>query len=144
MKTLNVFYRELPSDTNCICGIACDIFSFINASYGQVEECAAFDIQVIINELLINAIKHGNKYDKHKLVKITAGLAKNHSLILCVEDEGYGYDYKSLLKSETDSIDVADSFNMDESGRGLMIVSNLSDRIRFNETGNRVYILKRL
>ncbi len=50
-----------------------------------------------------------------------------------VEDEGSGFDYESIRDDDQD-------FQYPEKKRGYLLINRLSDRIRFNEKGNRVTV----
>lgn len=104
-----------------------------------------FEIKVILNELIQNAICHGNKNDVIKSVKLNVKI-EGDNICIVVEDEGEGYNFKQLLSSinkndESINCDVQD---LKESGRGMILVTNLSEKISFNAKGNRVEVIKRL
>jgi serine/threonine-protein kinase RsbW len=75
-----------------------------------------------------NAIIHGNKLDSNKEVYI--GLEIENKLIkLVVKDQGTGFDYKNIP-------DPTAPENIENiSGRGVFLMSKLSDRIDFSENG---------
>lgn len=78
-----------------------------------------FEIRLIINELIINGIFHGNKYVEAKKVNIGIEL-KSDKLVIDVADEGSGIHYDF------------DSYNPMElkcRGRGLVLVEGLSDEL---------------
>jgi len=100
-----------------------------------------FDLRVILNEVLINAIMHGNHEDASKNVKIDAGITENGDVFLIIEDEGAGYDYSEIC-SRNESLSEADYMN--ESGRGMMIIKGLCDRVKVNKKGNKIVIVKKI
>jgi len=78
-----------------------------------------------------NAITHGNKLDETKQVEII--FAKDDDkILLSVKDEGDGFDYK-LLPDPTSPENLE---NM--SGRGVFLMSKLSDKIEFEGNGSLV------
>ncbi|NMB33337.1 MAG: ATP-binding protein [Clostridium sp.] len=97
-----------------------------------------FDIRVALSELIQNALRHGNKGDKNKYIKVNAGITSDGYAFFVVEDEGEGFDYRDLVR-ETD-----DLMQLKESGRGVIIVEGLCDKLKFNEKGNKAVILKKL
>ena len=78
-----------------------------------------------------NAITHGNKLNATKQVEIV--FAKDDDkILLSVKDEGDGFDYK-LLPDPTSPENLE---NM--SGRGVFLMSKLSDKIEFEGNGSLV------
>ena len=141
MFNLLKYKNEIPSEICNICELVTRILSFIEESNGQLDACVKYELKVILNELIINAIKHGNNCDPSKKVKTSVALTKSRHVILLVEDEGKGYNYE--LKCKRAQL-KENFFEMNETGRGILIVSNLCDKIKFNKRGNRVIALKKL
>ena len=78
-----------------------------------------------------NAITHGNQLDEMKQVEIV--FAKNDdNILLSVKDEGRGFDFKTL----PDPTSPENIENM--SGRGVFLMSKLSDKIEFEDNGSLV------
>lgn len=96
-----------------------------------------YDIKLIISELLINALLHGNKNNPNLKIYVKYEI-KNNNFIFTVEDEGNGFDYMNI-PNPLDNKNILKS-----SGRGIFLVKNLADKILFNEKGNRITIEKKL
>lgn len=142
LKSRCVYKNSIPSAIEEIGTVAADLISCLRKSYGEMDEEIIFDLKVIINEILINAIMHGNNEDAAKTVKIDAGLTENDSLFLIIEDEGLGYDYSEICRGH--AAYVTDPFEMVESGRGMKIVKGLCEKVKVNKKGNKVVIVKRI
>lgn len=91
-----------------------------------------FDIRLILNELVINGVLHGNDCNTTKCVKLSLEVNKSRVTIE-VEDEGKGIDYD--LKSY-------DPTDLKCCGRGLVIVNGLSDEFYIQK--NRVTAVKHI
>ncbi|MCR4435195.1 MAG: ATP-binding protein [Clostridiales bacterium] len=142
---MKLFSCTISSDLSNIRGIVQNVLDFLETSFGEIEESNIFEIKVILNELILNAIKHGNHCESCKCVKITAGLTEDACVFFIVEDEGAGYDYTGILEnSRAGAQDFGDLCNIKETGRGLLIIKSLCDKIKFNQKGNKVIVLKRL
>lgn len=90
-------------------------------------------IYLAVVEAANNAIFHGNKQDPQKLVKVNFEL-QNKQLTVDVIDMGDGFDYENLP-------DPTLPENIEKpNGRGVFIISNLSDKLEFNEVGNEMRI----
>jgi serine/threonine-protein kinase RsbW len=100
--------------------------------YGVNEDCYG-NMLISVTEAVNNAIHHGNKGNADKFVKIGFE-SENNLLVFSVEDEGEGFDHGSLP-------DPTDPTNLDKlSGRGVFLMTQLSDMIRFEENGKKVFL----
>lgn len=92
--------------------------------------------RLCLDEILVNAIKHGNKEDIGKKVSVTLFTSQNQWSIR-VEDEGEGFDPEELPQlQETDEYWEA------EHGRGIILISSYMDEIWYYDKGNRVQLTK--
>ena len=91
---------------------------------------------VALDEAFVNAVKHGNKYDATKLVRITAEVSTKEARFT-VEDEGDGFNVAEI----PDPTDTTNLFKT--SGRGVLIIHNVMDEVRYNERGNRLEMIKK-
>lgn len=107
----------------------------------RVEKLGAVDPEqtnlfTALDEAFVNAVKHGNKYDSQKLVRITAEISKKEARFT-IEDEGEGFDVNSI----PDPLDPQNLFKT--SGRGVLFIYNIMDEVVYNERGNRLTMVKR-
>ena len=91
---------------------------------------------VALDEAFVNAVKHGNKYDASKLVRITAEVSSKEARFT-IEDEGEGFDVTSI----PDPLDPQNLFKT--SGRGVLFIYNIMDEVKYNERGNRLTMVKK-
>jgi anti-sigma regulatory factor (Ser/Thr protein kinase) len=85
---------------------------------------------LIVRELLMNAIIHGNESSPSRMV--LARVAKRGELYeVQVDDEGEGFDYESLVLGLPDNPQTLN-------GRGLVLVYALSEQLVFERGGRRV------
>lgn len=91
---------------------------------------------VALDEAFVNAVKHGNKYDAQKLVRITAEVSKAEARFT-IEDEGEGFDVKNI----PDPLDPENLFKT--SGRGVLFIYNIMDEVKYNDRGNRLTMVKK-
>lgn len=78
-----------------------------------------------------NAITHGNKLNESKQVEVVFAIDDSH-ISLTVKDEGSGFDYNNI----PDPTSPENLENM--SGRGVFLMSKLSDKIEFEDNGSFV------
>jgi serine/threonine-protein kinase RsbW len=144
LETVKVYNGDIPSSIDGVCGLINDTLEYLKDVCTHLNEDILFEMRVILNELMLNAVKHGNNGDAEKHVKLTAGISGDRCIFFVVEDDGEGYDYRSIMSDEQNVKADNKLFNMKETGRGILIVRNLCERICFNEKGNKIVVLKRL
>jgi len=89
------------------------------------------DILISLTEAVTNAIVHGNCGEEKKSVKVKMRQEKG-MLALRVSDEGGGFDYKNLP-------DPTSPENLCKcGGRGVYLMRQLADNIRFYNNGSTV------
>jgi len=108
-----------------------------------ISDQILFDIKVVLNELIVNALCHGNNCELEKVTYVTFKLVNDNYLYISVKDEGYGFKPKLNADSLDDYIEATNK-SLCEHGRGLIIVEKLCDRVKFNRCGNKVSIFKNL
>jgi serine/threonine-protein kinase RsbW len=94
------------------------------------------NIYIALDEAFVNAVKHGNRFDAEKSVKISADITPEEARFI-VEDEGAGFDVKAI----PDPLDPENLFKT--SGRGFLMIHNIMDEVFYNEKGNRLEMLKK-
>ena len=101
-----------------------------------VVDASRSNLFVALDEAFVNAVKHGNKFNTQKLVRITAELTSTEASFT-VEDEGEGFDINSI----PDPLDPDNLFKT--SGRGVLFIYNIMDEVKYNERGNRLTMVKK-
>jgi len=114
IKTVERFIEQLESEWNL------DEDTFGNA-------------MIAVTEAVNNALKHGNNYDPDKNITIKAVLTDN-ILEFTVADEGEGFDPEQLPNP------LKEDNLLKDSGRGVFILRQLADKVRFNKRGNTVTV----
>jgi len=125
---------ELPSNLTLMNGVLEYLVGRV-ARLGliKVEQSNLF---VALDEAFVNAVKHGNRNDSTKLLRITAELSA-HEAIFTVEDEGEGFDVREIP-------DPRDSVNLfKSSGRGVLLIYNIMDEVEYSERGTGLRMVKR-
>ena len=93
-------------------------------------------IKLGLHEALVNAVKHGNKLDPNKNIRVRRIITPNWC-VWQIQDQGSGLEIKKRnysLPKKTSSTN----------GRGLYIINQCFDDIRWSNKGNRLQLaLKR-
>lgn len=94
-----------------------------------IDECK--DLKLVLRELLINAVEHGNLGIVERSLSCSLEHIGNRRFKVVVEDEGDGFDFRNLdMNPPSDPRQVRN--------RGYVIINAMADEIQFNEKGNRV------
>jgi serine/threonine-protein kinase RsbW len=100
------------------------------------NEEATFAIKLALEEALINAIKHGNKLDRTKKVRIQARVTDEEAEIT-IEDEGPGFERTSVPDPTTEE-------NLERlHGRGILLMEAYMHIVTWSNRGRRVRMVRR-
>lgn len=144
MKSLDIYNTSLPSSLSRIGKVVDEFITNLQKSCGTVDDCTIFELRVILNEVLINAIRHGNGEDVSKVVKVNASISEQGTVSIIVEDEGCGYDYNYICGCHKPLQGMTDPLDTGESGRGIMIVRSLCNNVEVNAKGNKIILTKKI
>jgi len=125
---------ELPSDLALMNGVLQYLLERV-AKLGLIAPERS-NLFIALDEAFVNAVKHGNKNDPTKLVRVGAELSPKEACFT-IEDEGEGFDVQTI----PDPRDPANLFK--SSGRGVLLIYNIMDEVEYNAQGNRVKMVKR-
>jgi serine/threonine-protein kinase RsbW len=94
-----------------------------------------FGIRLAIEEALVNAVKHGNRGDSAKLVRVRYQAAEDQFMIE-IEDEGPGFRPEEVP-------DPLAPENFERAcGRGLLLMEHYMTWVQYNDAGNGVTLCK--
>jgi serine/threonine-protein kinase RsbW len=125
---------ELPSDLSLMNGVL--QFLLERVSKLGIVTPERSNLFIALDEAFVNAVKHGNKNDPSKLLRVTAELSPREACFT-VEDEGEGFNVQDI----PDPCDPTNLFKT--SGRGVLLIYNIMDEVEYNAQGNRVKMVKR-
>jgi serine/threonine-protein kinase RsbW len=141
-ETGRTVHIELPSVFEMI-----DLVQALADQLGRLlglDEDSQHWVGVAVRESVINAIKHGNRFDASKPVEIdftmTPGAAPTE-LLVRVRDHGDGFDPESLPDP------LAPENLLKANGRGIFFMRSFMDDVRIDRApggGMEVRMLKRL
>jgi serine/threonine-protein kinase RsbW len=114
--------------------ILTEIMDGLHLAGYSVQE--AFGIRLALEEAIVNAIRHGHRFDASRQVEVRYRLTED-SLLVEVEDEGPGF----VLANVPDPL--APENVEREGGRGLYLMRCYMTSVRYNDSGNCVTLYKR-
>jgi serine/threonine-protein kinase RsbW len=114
--------------------------SVIDEVLGQLEQHRwtsrdVFSVRLALEEAIVNAIKHGNRLDGRKQVRVTCKVSIDR-LWIKIADEGGGFKPEHVP-------DPTDPANLERPcGRGIMLMRSYMNRVEYNDVGNVVEMEK--
>ncbi|MGM0607228.1 MAG: ATP-binding protein [Candidatus Muiribacteriota bacterium] len=103
---------------------------------GIISESELIYYKLVLDEALLNAYRHGNKFDNKKVIKVRIHYY-GYKIELKVEDEGQGFNVSSIK-----TINELDVFSA--TGRGLHLIKEIMDEVDFRYRGNIINMVKYL
>ncbi|ABX08654.1 ATP-binding protein [Prochlorococcus marinus] len=89
-------------------------------------------IELGLHEALVNAVLHGNEGDPEKSLRVRRIMTPNW-LIWQIQDQGKGIPASSRISTLPIELDA-------ENGRGLFLIHQCFDDVRWSRTGNRLQL----
>ncbi|CAN5917561.1 hypothetical protein BH11BAC7_BH11BAC7_09410 [soil metagenome] len=130
----DVLWMNFDSTSNGIAHFS-QFIDFIKRSW-MIKDADFMNIKTVLSEAVLNAVDHGNKREEGKSVYVNARREGEH-YAFTIEDEGAGFS-PHRIENPTDKK------NRDKpGGRGIFIMTYLSDDVQFSEGGTCVRLLFR-
>ncbi len=95
-----------------------------------------FSVRLALEEGLMNAIKHGNKRDASKLVRVYCEVHDTHTYIE-IEDQGAGFVPEQVPNP------LEEAGLMKGNGRGLFLMRLYMTRVEYRDSGRLLVLEKR-
>ncbi len=114
---------------------------FVDKVMGIVKQmgCAEgkeFEIETSLIEALANAIKHGAGDDPDKQIQVCVACDEARGMLIIVRDPGGGFDPAQIPNP------VQGKNVYSEGGRGIYLINQLMDEVRFEEGGTEIHMRK--
>jgi len=131
--------QAMPNHKDTMEFIVPSDFKFLGAVDAAVQDLAREmaceqrwinDFSTALVEACSNAIEHGNKYAKDKVVRVVISL-NGKQIRAQIYDQGAGFDFAKYLS------DAVPPNPLSERGRGILIMRAFTDQLRYspNKTG---------
>ena len=123
----------IPSDTSEGQRVQQEILDSLESA--NSDQSVVFGIHLALEEALVNAIKHGNRLERSKTVRVEWHI-NNDEFRVEIEDQGDGFQMEEVPDPTAEE-------NLDRPcGRGLMLMRSFMTSVDYNEKGNRVIMTK--
>jgi serine/threonine-protein kinase RsbW len=132
-KTPSNFSIVVKSNPSAVVEVCEQVLSKLEANgFGKDD---IFAVHLALEEAFLNAVKHGNKMDSSKEVKIDYSVDFD-KVEISLTDQGKGFEPGSVADPR---------FGEDlykPGGRGLLLMNSYMDVVKFNESGNSLYMVR--
>jgi|SRR4029077_1768239 serine/threonine-protein kinase RsbW len=103
-------------------------------------QCAAGNedaIELALSEALANAVVHGAKADPSKIIECDVGCDESRGMLIVVRDPGQGFDPNAIPSP------VCGESIYSDHGRGIYLINELMDEVKFAKNGTEIHMIKR-
>ncbi|MBA7481910.1 Serine-protein kinase RsbW [subsurface metagenome] len=107
----------------------------VNLEAQDYSEEDFFAVHLALEEAFINAVKHGNKMEPTKAVKIDYSVGADR-IEICMTDEGEGFDPEVVPDPR-----YGDNL-FKPAGRGLLLIRSYMDVVEYNKQGNSIRMVR--
>jgi serine/threonine-protein kinase RsbW len=133
MSKPNRFIETIPSELEAAERIQDRIIALVEQNGFSARD--VFGMRLALEEAIVNAIKHGNRMDPAKSVRIVCEVDETRVFVE-VEDQGPGFN-------PTDVPDPTAEENLEKpGGRGIMLMRAFMTRVEYLGRGNQVVLEK--
>ena len=94
-------------------------------------------IELALQEALANAVVHGAKEDPSKVVECVVACDQERGILIIVRDPGEGFDPGAIP-----TCTVGENLYSNH-GRGIFLINQLMDEVKFHKNGTEIHMLKR-
>ncbi len=130
---MNNLRFEIPSAPRYISEASSKVLNLFKGL--KLDKEVFFDIRLCLEEAVINAMKYGNNFNKDLPVSINCSLSCDR-FEMTVRDRGKGFDHTNLPDPRSNKNILK------HGGRGLFLICNLMDEVKFNDSGNEIKMVK--
>ena len=123
-----------PAQVERIAGVVEKVVALARQLHGQTDK--EQELALALTEALANAVKHGSKNDPSLQVQCQV-ITEGSAMTIIVRDSGPGFDPTSVANPMESAGLTADH------GRGLFMIRQLVDEVRFERRGAEIRMVKR-
>ena len=125
----------LAADKNAIDPVVRGVMDLVKQT-----QCAAGKedaIEVALTEALANAVVHGAQADATKIVECDVACDDKQQILIVVRDPGKGFD-PGTIPSPVQGQNI-----YSDHGRGIYLINQLMDEVKFLKNGTEIHMIKR-
>jgi anti-sigma regulatory factor (Ser/Thr protein kinase) len=125
----------IPADPAAIASVTDGVLGVLRNKAWPEDQ--AIEVELALQEALANAIRHGCKGDRSKRIQCCVTNDESGEVVIMIRDPGTGFDVASVPSPlEGENI-------FKPSGRGIYLINELMDEVRFADEGREIRMRKR-
>lgn len=125
----------IPADTKAASAVCDGVMQVVREM--KLAAGKEFEVEMALREALANAIEHGCQGDPSKSIQCCVAGDESGDVLIVVRDPGPGFDPAQVPDPrEGDSL-------LRDSGRGIHLINEFMDEVRFAEDGREIQMRKR-
>lgn len=128
------FDKSIPADVEHISPVVDEVMGLVKEM--KCAEGKEFEVDLALREALANAVVHGAKHDATKEIQFCVACDPNMGLLIVVRDPGKGFDPTTI----PDCCVGQNVFS--HHGRGIFLINQLMDEVRFERGGTEIHMRK--
>jgi serine/threonine-protein kinase RsbW len=125
----------LTADKNAVDPLVRSVMDIVRQM--QCAEGKEDAIELALAEALANAVVHGCESDPSKIIECDVACDQTHGMLIVVRDPGKGFDPATLPSP------VSGQQVFSDHGRGIYLINQLMDEVRFLKNGTEIHMIKR-
>jgi serine/threonine-protein kinase RsbW len=124
-----------PADVATITPVVSWVMDFVKEMGCAVGK--EWEVEIALREALANAMVHGSKRDPSKKVEFCVAIDNDRGLLIVVRDQGEGFDPSAISEP------VVGQNLYSDHGRGIFLINQLMDEVKFERGGTEIRMRKR-
>jgi anti-sigma regulatory factor (Ser/Thr protein kinase) len=125
----------IPADPAAIASVTDGVLGVLRNKAWPEDK--AIEVELALQEALANAIRHGCKGDRSKRIQCCVTHDESGEVVIMIRDPGTGFDVASVPSP----LEGENIFR--PSGRGIYLINQLMDEVRFADEGREIRMRKR-
>jgi anti-sigma regulatory factor (Ser/Thr protein kinase)/ActR/RegA family two-component response regulator len=133
---------------NCRILTAERVVTFLGELRSELPEPAHDNVMLAFREILLNAMEHGEAFNRHKVVEVSA-VRTERTIVFYVRDPGTGFRRETLAHAAAGKaagpaahLEQRAETGMRPGGFGILLAQGVVDELIYSETGNEVLMIK--
>ncbi len=126
---------SLMADKNAVDPVVRGVMDIVTQM--QCAEGKEEGIELALTEALANAVVHGCKGDPTKIIECCVACDESRGMLIVVRDPGKGFDPATIPNP------VCGENVFSSHGRGIYLINQLMDEVKFLKNGTEIHMIKR-
>jgi serine/threonine-protein kinase RsbW len=126
---------SLPGDVQAISPLVEKVMAIVREM--GCAQGGEFEIELALREALANAVEHGSRHDPNQQIQCCVACDHARGMLIVVRDPGPGFQPDQIPSP------IAGQNLFSTGGRGIYLINQLMDEVRFEKGGTEIHMVKR-